>query len=44
MDKKELIKLEELEKKYFQALKLAIDENTEILEESLDFINKNSSQ
>lgn len=41
MAKKELIELEELEKSYFQALKTAIQNNSELIEDRLDFISKN---
>ncbi len=40
MNKKQLTAIEELEKQYFQALKSAIENNTEIIEERLDFLNK----
>ena len=43
MDNNELQKIEELEKKYFQALKSAIENNTSLIEERLDFINLNKS-
>jgi len=40
MDKKQLIEIEELEKQYFQALHSAIENNTELIERKIKYLNK----